>query len=63
VGDASLIGTTWTLESIGDGEVVSSVLPGGELRLRDGDGFTAQVESRRLGLRSAQDLGLDFHAG
>lgn len=37
VEDAPLIDTTWVLESIVDGEVVSSALPGSELRL-SGDG-------------------------
>lgn len=35
VQDAPLIDTTWVLESIVDGDVVSSALPGSELRLSD----------------------------
>lgn len=40
VRDSALVGTTWLLESLVEGEAVSSTLPGGELRFDEAGAFT-----------------------
>lgn len=46
--DADLVGTTWLLESLVDGDSVSSAQPGGELRFRDDGVLLGNSGCRRL---------------
>jgi heat shock protein HslJ len=48
VRDADLVGTPWLLESLVDGDSVSSALPGGELRFRDDGVLLGNSGCRRL---------------
>jgi heat shock protein HslJ len=41
--DADLVGTTWLLESLVDGETASSTVPGGRLELTDDGTLTAET--------------------